>query len=274
VVILAYGALNPDVVHRVDRLPGPGDDVRSTHWRITWGGKAANTAVALATWGVETVLTGLVTGTDALGDALVSALARAHLDLSLMERSSSEPTRHCVILTEPDGDRMIICTGYQDARWTVVPPTAWPGVEIAVLDGLSGASAAGVAASARSHSVPVVWLDCPVEHTALADWVVWSSHEHTVAEAQASDAAVTVLTAGAGEVVAFGSGEWRVTPPVVSAVDATGAGDVFAAACARGLLLGWDTERILHWAARAGATLAARGRADGMPTVDQIEATV
>ncbi|MGF1666856.1 MAG: carbohydrate kinase family protein [Acidimicrobiia bacterium] len=267
--VLVYGAVNPDLVHRLDRLPQPGDDLRSTSWRITWGGKAANAAVALATWGVETRLTGLVVGLDPLGDALFEALDRPNLDLVLLERSPNEQTRHCLILVEPGGDRTIVCTGYEGARWSVV--FEWDEVDIVLLDGFAGDAAAAVASEARSRSMPVVWLDCPPEHTGLADWVVWSAHERTVDEARASHAVLTVLTAGAADIVTFGIREWRITPPPVEVVDATGAGDVFAAACARGLLLGWDPERTLRWASGAGAALAGTGRANGMPAVQAVE---
>ena len=140
-----------------------------------------------------------------------------------------------------------------------------------LLDGFAGDAAVTVAAEARERSIPVVWLDCPVEHTGLADWIVWSAHEHTVDEARASSAGLTVLTSGAGDIVTFGLGEWRISPPRVEVVDATGAGDVFAAACARGVMLGWDGEQTLRWAASAGAALAATGRAAGMPSVAAIE---
>jgi ribokinase len=267
--ILVYGAVNPDLVHLVDRLPGPGDDIRATSWWITWGGKAANAAVALATWGVDTRLTGLVVGVDPLGDALIEALEQHDLDLFLLERSADEPTRHCLILVEPGGDRTIVCTGYEGARWSEV--SEWDEIEVVLLDGFAGDAAAAVAADARSRSIPVVWLDCPVEHTGPAEWVVWSAHEHTVEEARASMAGLTVLTAGAGDIATFGLGEWRITPPTVELVDATGTGDVFAAACARGLMLGWAPEQTLRWAAAAGAALAATGRAAGLPSVAAVE---
>lgn len=267
--ILVYGAVNPDLVHRVDRLPGPGDDIRSTSWRIMWGGKAANAAVALATWGVDTLLSGLVIGVDPLGDALIEELDRFEIDLFQLERSADEPTRHCLILVEPGGDRTIVCTGYEGARWSEV--YEWDEVDVVLLDGFAGDAAVTVATDARSRSIAVVWLDCPVEHTGLADWVVWSAHEHTVEQVRASGAGLTVLTSGAGEIVTSGLGEWRITPPPVQVVDATGAGDVFAAACARGLMLGWNPEPTLRWAAAAGAALAATGREAGMPSVAAVE---
>lgn len=267
--VLVYGAVNPDLVHRVEHLPGPGDDIRSVDWWLTWGGKAANAAVALATWGVGTRLSGLIIGTDALGDALLAALQRPGLDLSRLERSDAEPTRHCLILVEPGGDRTIVCTGYEDARWSTV--SEWDGIEAVLIDGFAGDAAATVAGDARNRSIPVVWLDCPVEYTGLADWTVWSAHEHTVGDARASRAGLTILTAGAEDVLTFGLGEWRVEPPQVEAFDATGAGDVFAAACARGLVLGWDEVSTLTWAAAAGAALARTGRGRGMPPVSAVE---
>lgn len=271
---LAYGALNPDIIHVVDRLPGAGDDIRSRHWRLTYGGKAANIAVALATWGIETALTGLVIGSDPLGDSLLAVLDRAFLDLSLLERDRDEPTRHCLIIRTPDGDRTIVCTGYRDARWQRLPAEVWADCRILALDGLSGKAAAEVATSARERGIPVVWLDAPAELVGLADLVVWSRHEHSQEEAEEASrrAKGVALTAGPGPIRAWWEGHYyEFIPPQVMVVDGTGAGDVFAAACARGIDLGWDPGQILGWAAAAGAALAARGREAGMPEVEAVE---
>jgi ribokinase len=256
-----YGAVNPDLVHLVDAIPGPGDDVRSRSWRLTWGGKAANAAVALAGWGVDTILTGLVIGLDPLGDALVAALARPHLDLSLLERRSGEPTRHCVILVTPDGDRTIVCAGYHDATWS--RPTL-PDVEVVLLDGFGAAAAVEVAARAGERGIPVVWLDAPTPEVGRADVVVWSAHEHDEEEAAAaSSATAVILTRGPGPVTAWRSGAVVLTvrPPPIEVADTTGAGDVFAAACARGLALGHDLETVVYTAVSAAP--AARGRPRG-----------
>ena len=116
---LIYGAVNPDLVHQVDRLPGPGDDIRSRDWSLTWGGKASNAAVALATWDIDTRLLGLVIGVDALGDALLSSLDHPRLDTSWIERDPADQTRHCVVLVTADGDRI----GETPLRVKVLPQT-------------------------------------------------------------------------------------------------------------------------------------------------------
>ncbi len=261
---LVYGAMNPDLVHVVDRLPRAGEDIRSQTSRLMWGGKAANAAMALATWGVDTRLVGLVVGEDPLGDVLLEALQHRKLDTSWIERSPQERTRHCVILLTPDGDRTIVCAGYDGARWQHVPDAAWDGVDVALVDGFGGRTAAAVVAAAGDRRIPVVWLDAPSPPPVDVDLVVWSRHER--AEGEAAWLGVrgrnVALTGGAGPVLALWAGERiEISPPAVAATDTTGAGDVFAAACAFGIASGWAPRRLLGWAAAAGAASARGGRA-------------
>jgi len=260
---LVYGAMNPDLVHVVDRLPAAGDDTRSRVWRITWGGKAANAAVALAGWGVEVRLLGLVLGQDPLGDLFLEALPGPRIDRSWIERHPTARTRHCVILLTPDGDRSIVCAGYAGATFQRVRDEAWSDVDVVLVDGFGGDAAVTVCAEAHRRGTPVVWLDAPIPPPVDVDLVVWSRTEHTSDEAARLGAGGrnVVLTAGAGAVVAhWAGGRFEVSPPPVAAVDTTGAGDVFAAACALGLASGWTPRHIVRWAAAAGAVSAHTGR--------------
>lgn len=270
---LVFGTLNPDIVHLVDALPGPGDDIRSRSWHLTWGGKAANAAVALARWGVEAALTGLVIGADPLGDALLEALDRPGLDRSMIERHPDERTRHCLVLVTSDGDRAIVCTGYDEARWTI-PPEAALEVDVVLLDGFGGPAAAELAGRAVSRSIPLVWLDAPA--TTDAGLVVWSRHEHDPGEMAGVVAAGAdlVVTDGPRAVVAWVGGDrYRISPPSIPVADSTGAGDVFAAACAFGLVAGWPAGRMLEWAAAAASLAAGQGRGR-IPTTDEVDALV
>jgi sugar/nucleoside kinase (ribokinase family) len=62
-----------------------------------------------------------------------------------------------------------------------------------------------------------------------------------------------------------------VMPPAIDVRDATGAGDVFAAACARGLALGLDADAMLRWAVAAGSAAAAAGFKSRPPPVTEVE---
>jgi sugar/nucleoside kinase (ribokinase family) len=225
----------------------------------------------MATWGVETTLTGLVIGTDALGDALVAALRRPHLDLSAVERDPAEATRHCVVLVTPDGERTIICTGYETARWSTLPEGVF---DVVLVDGLSGDGGERAVRAANDRGIPVVWLDAPPTAEA-ASLVVWSRHEHAIdaIEALVDRRVGLAVTDGPHPVEAWIDGVHHVvTPPAVEVTDATGAGDVFAAACAHGLALGRDRGSMLRWAVAAGSAAAARGRASGPPSPAEVEA--
>lgn len=273
---LCYGSFNPDLIHRVARLPVPGDDLFSDGWQMLYGGGGGNAAVALATWEAETILMGHALGSDPLGDWLLEAIARPHLDLSRMGRDPEARTPHCVVMITPDGDRTILSTGYGDAHWQDVPEEAWEGVAIALVDGYSAEAGAAVAAEAGRRGIPVVGLDASGATVEMSSLVVWSRHEHPdEAPARRLSAAghTVVLTGGSGDVAMWwGNRTYRTTPPPITPVDGTGAGDVFAGMCAYGLASEWDPPQILRMATTAGALLTGRGRAAGVPTLGEISA--
>jgi sugar/nucleoside kinase (ribokinase family) len=273
VAILVYGALNPDLVHHVDRIPQAGEDLRSRSWRLTWGGKVANAGLALASWGATVRLSGLVLGEDALAEALLALIARPGVDLSAIEQDAEERTRHCVVFVTPDGDRTIVCTGYEDARWSNLAEEAWVGVEVVVLDSFCADAGRVVADEAHRRKLPVVWIDPDPADTRLATVAVWSAAERSGGEAERSKASITVLTsAGAPIGVWVGGRSFTVTPPRVDVTDATGAGDAVAAGCALGLVEAWSVERMVAWAAAAGAAMAAAGRGASLPSRADVEA--
>ena len=271
---LCYGSLNPDLIHTVGRLPVPGDDLYSDGWQILYGGGSGNAAVALATWGTETTLLGNALGDDALGDWLLRAMARPHLDLGGIRKDPQVQTPHCVVMITPDGDRTILSTGYSGARWQEVAEHTWDGVEVVVVDAYSAEAGTEVAAEAGLRGIPVVGLDAGPATARMSSLVVWSRHEHPdegEARGLSGGGRVVVLTGGSGDVeMWWGNRTYRTSPPPISPIDGTGAGDVFAAMCAYGLAREWDPERMLRMATAAGALLAGRGRAAGVPPLEEI----
>jgi 5-dehydro-2-deoxygluconokinase len=74
-----------------------------------------------------------------------------------------------------------------------------------------------------------------------------------------------------GALVARHDGVTQVDPVPVTVVNGLGAGDAFGGALCHGLLRGWTSHRILHFASAAGAYVAGQlACADAMPTEQQV----
>jgi sugar/nucleoside kinase (ribokinase family) len=269
-VIICYGSLGPDIEHRVLRLPGPGEDLPSQSWRMSYGGGAASPAVALAAWGREVAVAGHEMGDDPLGRWLLADLQARGIDTARVVVRPDVATPHCVVLVTPDGERTIVSSGYAGLRWHQV--TSWVDIEALIVDGYSGSAGAAVAREARERSVPVVGVD--VLDTVEADVVVWSRAEHPEerrARELATDRTV-VLTDGPHPVTVLrGHERWMVRPPSVEARDVTGAGHMFAAMWTLALRSGWLPEWTMRMAASAASLLVQAGREAGTPSLAAVQ---
>lgn len=273
--LLCYGTINPDLIYRVKEIPKLGDDFQAEAWELTYGGKAAQAAVALSAWEMEAKLMGLVAGRDPLGETLQNALVSRGVSPEWMEYRAGVQTRHCLVMVTPDGERTLLSTGYTGAHWQQVAPQDWEDVQGVLVDGFGGVAAEKVAMEASLRGLPVVWLDAPTPVLLTAGLVIWSAHERSAqkAAAAARDEVGIVLTAGTEGVLVWWEGShWQHTPPPKRTVDATGAGDVFAAACLFGLVHGWGKPKIIGWATQASSLWAERGRNEPIPTLQEIEA--
>lgn len=272
VAVLCYGSLNPDIVHHLERFPRPGDDLPSGGWSLQPGGGAGNTALVVAGLGEEAYAVGNQVGDDPLGRWLLAELEAGGVSLPTGGSSPGAPTPHCVVLVTPEGERTIISTGYRGVVWQLVPQELWGRVDAVLVDGYSQQAGAEVAAEAAGRGLPVVGLDIG-EGAPSCRLVVWSGHEHPPSEAErlAAEGVAVALTAG-GEAfpVWWGGRRFQVRPPRVESPDPTGAGDAFAAACALGLARGLEPVELLRWAAAVAASVASRGRRQGVGGEDEL----
>ena len=271
---LCYGSLNPDLVHRLGTFPQPGDDLRSIDSRVTYGGGGSNPAVALAAWGATTAVLGNALGDDPLGRWLVDDLASRGVDVSMIDMSPSNETPHCVILVGPDGERTIISTGYQAATWQTVPPDAWTGRSVAIVDSYSARWGAEVITQATDAGIPTVGIDVTGRAAAPLTVCVWSSHEHEIEDALALSRSGpdVVLTSGKEAAMWCRDGEelFAVRPPEVASVDPTGAGDTLAAMIAFGVGSRWTPQRSLRMAVTAASLTVGLERGDPIPNLGAI----
>jgi ribokinase len=277
--VMVVGGINTDYLVKGERLPARGETLQGEVFQEALGGKGANQAVAAARLGCRAGLIARV-GSDERGDRMLDRLAAEAVDLSYVRRDPDALTGVALIFVDSSGEKQILTAlganrrlGEEDvgpAR-EVIASTK---VLLAQLE--VPVPAVGLALRlARTAGVRTV-LD-PAPAVALSDDILRlvdvirpnASEAETLTGvpvpdvASARRAAGVLLDRGVGAVVVQAgeagdllvtATEERLLPRLpVERVDATGAGDAFAAALAVGLA----EERPLIEAAALGNAAAA-----------------
>jgi len=260
--VVVFGTAVADVVLRVAAFPRPGDQIRAEPlgWRL--GGSSANIACGLAAAGHEVELIGPV-GTDSMADELLAELERRGVHTQGCIRMSG-PSARALILLDENGERTILILGGE--AWPEplplrdLPPAggvACVYVESYVLFPTSIADhfpqALLVATPpARGHSTWPADLIVGSERQYRASGLT-SPYESARAVAQAR-LKLVVVTRGARGADAYGPHDrHHVAGSTARQVDATGAGDAFAAGLIAALLAEHGIEDAMQRGAKQGA---------------------
>jgi sulfofructose kinase len=264
--VIICGTVAVDLVLRVRTLPRPGEQVdgRLDGWRM--GGSAANLACGLASAGHNVHIVGSV-GEDSATDALAGELARRGLRTEHLTRRRGYSSC-ALILVDDDGERTVI--GLPSPQLEPLDPS---GISVQVEADLlyveSCASCSAVGGTTTRAKLIATSLPGRTPSVGPAHLVVdsasqlrpeWVADPYANAKATFGDLLRwVVVTKGAAGAMAYGLDE-VVTVPAVPAqqVDATGAGDAFAAGLLHGLLLGQPIRVRWLWAPGGGQRLSRR----------------
>lgn len=249
----------------------------------TPGGAVANTVAGVGSLGLQTAFIGRVRD-DALGRFYASAMTDNGIDFVNPPVPNGEvPTSRCMIFVTPDGERSLntylgISTGLTSDD---VPEAVSGGAKIMFLEGYlfdhdAGKTAFREAARATKAAGGIAGIAisdpfCVERHRADflsliehdLDYVIGNQHEieslfETDLEtslAKTAEICPLVVCTRSGDGVTVISDGQRIDVPVqeVTPIDATGAGDQFAA----GFLYGLATKRDLETCAKMGNLCAA-----------------
>jgi len=291
--VLGIGQSSLDSVVFVDAPPG-GEGVDPSGALERPGGQVATAVLACARLGLRAAYAGAV-GDDAAAEAVLAPLKRAGVGLSGVRVIPGARTRRALIAVERrSGERHV--HPRRDPRLVLPPEAIEPALVQAAgalhLDAEHAEAAARAAVLARGTGVAVLLdLDAPAPGLepllAHADFPIvsrrfaeWISGEGSVLgglrELLRRGARLAVATLGQEGALGLSAGE---SEPVrspgfrVEARDTTGAGDVFHAAFAFGLLQGWGAARVLRTANAAAALCCqAVGAQGGLPARPELEA--
>jgi ribokinase len=277
--VIVIGGVNTDYVIRGERLPHPGETLQGEVFQEGPGGKGANQAVAIARLGCRVELIARL-GNDERGEVLIRQLSAEGVDLSRVHRDREAPTGVALIMVDRSGEKQILTALGANRRLTEVDIYSVKDriqsakVLLAQLEvplptvtlGFRLARAAGV----RTVLDPAPAVPLSEDLLELIDVIRPNASEAETLtgisvrdRSSAAAAARKLLDRGVGAVIvqAGNSGNLLLTQDEeqflprhsVESIDATGAGDAFAAALATGLAEG----RPLAEAAKLGNAAAA-----------------
>jgi len=295
--VVVVGGANWDYLIRGKKLPGGGETAEGEQFHEGAGGKGANQAVAAARLGARVAFVARV-GSDIRGDALLRLLNQEGVDTRFVVRDSSTSTGVALIMVDENGQKQIQTAPGANRQFS--PHNVQESAEVlrsakVVLSQLevplpSVATTLRIAKEAGAKTIldpaPPVRLDDEILQ--LVDFVRPNSNEAEVltdiavkdreSARQAARAlmargvgAVAVQSGDEGNLLVWRDGEHFLPKMKVNSVDATGAGDAFAATLAVFLAEGRELTEAGELA-NAAAALATTvvGAQDGLPSREKV----
>jgi sugar/nucleoside kinase (ribokinase family) len=283
--IICLGILVADVVGwPLHSVPDPGRLVLVDEMGLYTGGCAVNAATALATLGLPVEAIGKL-GSDPFGDFVVNAMQERGIGTRGVKRDVQAGTSVTMVLVDPDGERRFVHYIGANAHLTI-NDVSMQLVEDAsilhiggslVLPGMDGEPTAELLQRARAAGVTTfldtVWddtgrwmkllepslqyIDYFIPSLPEAQAIVSLNEPEEVARTLIDDHGVgtVALKMGADGCLVMAAEKDTIRLPAfeVEVVDATGAGDAFAAGFIAGVWHGWSLERTARFASAVGA---------------------
>ena len=282
--IICLGIMVADIIGRpLHTIPEPGRLVLVDEMSLHTGGCAINSAIALARLGFPVEVIGKV-GADPFGDFLLNAMSERGIGISGVKRDDQVGTSATMVMVEPDGERRFVHYIGANANLSlsdvdVETITTASILHIAgslVMPGIDGQPTAELLAEARAAGVTTFldtvwddtgrWIDILAPCLPQIDYFVPSLPEaqaltgleppEDVARALLGKGVGTVaLKMGADGCLVMGDAGSALRLPAfqVDVVDATGAGDAFAAGFIAGVWKGWSLAETARFANAVGA---------------------
>jgi ribokinase len=299
--ILVIGSANVDFTVKVERLPRLGETVSGGDFRLSYGGKGANQALAAQLAGAPVFMIAKL-GRDPNGELLYRHLSAAGLSAQGLLRDNDDPAGVALIMVDSEGHNLIAVAPGCNRRLTVADVQGLDsyaftgGIFLTQLEtpletveyGLRRALDAGMTTILN----PAPGRPLGEDLLALAQIITPNETEASLLSGMAVTDPETAQRAGE-HLLAMGCQTVIITLGAqgallvrqeavrhfsafpVMAVDTTAAGDAFNGVLAAALLEGRGLDQAIVYANAAGALcVTKRGAQEALPTRQEIEALV
>jgi sulfofructose kinase len=280
-----------DIVLRLAQFPARDGKTDAVSREIGLGGQVATAVVAAAKWGLRTRYVGAV-GSDYQGEAHRTELNACGVESHLLCVDGAESRLSYILVEQATGSRAVVCQ--RDPRVRIkksyLRKEWFQRSRLVHVDGENPEASRLAAGWAREAGVPVMCdLDVFGEDLrfllAQVSWPVLSSsilqplggsNDPLIAlpqiRAKYGSRLVCATLGEQGALAWDGQRFCYAAAYRVAVVDTTGAGDLFHAGFAYGMLRGWETQRLLQFAcAAAGLNCTAHGARGGIGSPQTIE---
>ncbi len=294
--VVVVGSINTDFIIAVDALPKPHETLLGGDLVTAIGGKGLNQAVACARSGALTRMVGCV-GDDDFGRNAVAFLANCGVDAGCVTTVPGVASGIASIVVARDGTNMIVVSPGANSRLTPAMVDAAAdlitnaGAVVAQLE-VPLESVARAMELARRNGVLTVLNPAPVDMAAKAffsfiDLITPNETElmrltgitaldddsltQGLGDLMAAGAKQAVVTLGeAGSATLVDGVLHRVPAFKVTAVDATGAGDIFNGSLVMRLVAGDTLLDAMRYASAASALSVTKPTADSAPSETEV----
>jgi ribokinase len=296
--VVVVGGVNTDYIVRGPKLPKPGQTITGEEFHRLPGGKGANQAVAAARLGARVALVASV-GADGRGDDLLAGLVSERVDTSHVTRDD-RPSGVALVMIDREGEKQILTApganlglsaGQVRSAGKAIAAARVLLVQLEVpLESVQEAIRIAAEADARVVLDPAPAVPLPdkflqrveVIRPNAAEAGVLTGIEVKDRDSRAAARALlergvsaAVVGAEGGNLLVWPEGErWLEKLPVAS-VDATGAGDAFAATLAVILAEDRPLEEAATYANAAAALATTKlGAQTALPRHQEVEELV
>ncbi|CAI1198070.1 ribokinase [Serratia fonticola] len=297
--LVVLGSINADHILNINQFPQPGETVIGQQYKVAFGGKGANQAVAAGRSGADIAFIACV-GADDIGERIRQQLATDRIDTQPIEAIADSTTGVALIFVNAEGENVI---GIDAGANSAVTPDYLNRYRQRVIDAdallmqLESPLETVIAAAklAKQHQTQVILnpapaCELPDELLAMIDMITPNETEAQrltgIAvnnDADAERAAnilhdkgigCVIITLGSRGVWLSENGKGKLVPGFkVKAVDTIAAGDTFNGALVTALLEGKvmsDAVRFAHAAAAIAVTRP--GAQPSVPWREEIDA--
>lgn len=298
--VIVVGSANTDFTVKVTRLPRPGETVSGGDFRVSYGGKGANQAMAARKAGAPVDLLAKI-GTDAHGQRLFDHLTASGLPADGLLRDEREPAGVALIAVDRLGRNQIVVAsgsnhtlgvsdlrGFEDRLTTAGLLLCQLEIPLAVVE-YALKAARHRAVTTLLNPAPAPDAPLPEDLLAAVDILVPNEVEtealtgvpvKNIADAKKAAAVLhdrgcptVIITMGDRGALVSAKGRSHHLPAFqVSPVDSVAAGDAFCGALAAALVEGRNLQTAVRLAAAAGALCTTRrGAQEALPSRREID---